>query len=110
MARADSSFSSFLAFTLFFSNAVSLDIFVSPEAIANSPTLVSWMRSSSDSTDDLLFDLRFIRNGSDAGLAKANINLGQDDDSGHTNIVFPSNGCVFFRPASTTYVLMILFR
>ncbi|KAF8155091.1 hypothetical protein BJ912DRAFT_1051074 [Pholiota molesta] len=79
------------SFVLFVSHVSSLDIHVSPQAIASSSTLVAWTRSDTD-VGKFQFDLRFFQNDADTGLALANIQMEDNTDFGSTNVVFPSAG------------------
>ncbi|KAF8186708.1 hypothetical protein BJ912DRAFT_1042944 [Pholiota molesta] len=79
------------SFVLFVSHVASLDIHVSPQAIASSSTLVAWTRSDTD-LGKFQFDLRFFQNDADTGLALANIQMEDNTDFGSTNVVFPSAG------------------
>ncbi|KAF9474879.1 hypothetical protein BDN70DRAFT_288438 [Pholiota conissans] len=83
--------------TLFVSNTVCLTIAVSPQALANAPTLVAWTRGDNEDSSPLTFDLRLVQNDADVSLALANLNLEEDTDFGNGNVVFPSAGTFVFK-------------
>ena len=76
------------AFT-FFSYTTALDISVPSSPISGVPTTVTW--TSIDDTDPATFDLRFVVNNTDVGLAIANIAV-EDFTSGAVNVTFPEAG------------------
>jgi len=83
----------FLAFTLF-SYTTALDISVPSSPVSGVPTTVSW--KSVDDSDPAMFDLRFVVDNEDVGLAIANVDIGdKDNTSGTVNVTFPDAGpCV----------------
>jgi len=74
----------FSAFSLF-SYATALDISVPSSPISGVPTTVTW--ESIDDNDPATFDLRFVVNNTDVGLAIANVAIG--DNTGAVNVTFP---------------------
>lgn len=78
----------FLAFTLFsYTNALEISVPSSP--ISGVTTTVTW--TSVDDNDPAKFDLRFVVNNTDVGLAIANVAVG-DNTSGAVNVTFPEAG------------------
>jgi hypothetical protein len=78
------------AFTLF-SYTTALDISVPSSPVSGVPTTVSW--KSVDDSDPAMFDLRFVVDNEDVGLAIANVNIGdKDNTSGTVNVTFPDAG------------------
>ena len=73
----------------FFSYTTALDISVPSSPISGVPTTVTW--TSIDDTDPATFDLRFVVNNTDVGLAIANIAV-EDFTSGSVNVTFPEAG------------------
>jgi len=81
----------FLALTLF-SCTTALDISAPSSPISGEPTTVTW--TSVDVNDPAKFDLRFVVNNTDVGLAIANVAVG-DNTSGAVNVTLPEAGpCV----------------
>jgi hypothetical protein len=78
----------FLAFTLF-AYTTALDISVPSSPISGVPTTVTW--TSVDDNDPAMFDLRFVVNNTDVGLAIANVAVGENT-SGAVNVTFPEAG------------------
>jgi len=78
----------FLALTLF-SYTTALDISVPSSPISGVLTTVTW--TSVDDNDPAKFDLRFVVNNTDVGLAIANVAVG-DNTSGAVNVTFPEAG------------------
>jgi len=73
-----------------------LQITIQSDTIVGQPSLVLWMRDSSDGDGELVFDLRFVKPGDeDIGLALANIQARPSTQFGTAQVVFPIPGpCV----------------
>jgi len=70
-----------------------LQITIQSDTIVGQPSLVLWMRDSSDGDGELVFDLRFVQPGpQDVGLAVSNIQASSDTQFGSVQVVFPSPG------------------
>jgi len=85
----------FLQITWFLSNVAALSITIQSATIVGQPSLVIWAREPSDGNGLLVFDLRFIRPGTqsqDVGLALANLQAPPSTQFGTVQVVFPSTG------------------
>ncbi|PPQ89958.1 hypothetical protein CVT25_010534 [Psilocybe cyanescens] len=94
---------------LFLLNLVdALIITVQPQTLVGTPTLVAWNVEPSDAdvqvpaSSDLVFDLRFVQDVGDVGLAIADVQPAEGEDAGTTLVTFPSAGTQTSTSTSTS--------
>jgi len=82
---------SLINLSLLFSNVAALGLVLQSQTIVGGSSLVLWTRDPTDPTT-MDFDLRFVHNLSDVGLALANLRMNADDQYGTVSVQFPSAG------------------
>ncbi|PPQ91516.1 hypothetical protein CVT25_008903, partial [Psilocybe cyanescens] len=83
-----------------------LIITVQPQTLVGTPTLVAWNVEPSDTDvqipagSDLIFDLRFVQDVGDVGLAIANVQPAEGEDAGTSLVTFPLAGTYTLKAVS----------
>jgi len=90
---------SIINLSLLISNVASLGIILQPQTIVGGSSLCLWTRNATD-PPTLDFDLRFVQNVTDVGLALANLRMDEDEQYGSVSITFPAAGQYFVKAVS----------
>jgi len=90
---------SIINLSLLISNVASLGIILQPQTIVGGSSLCLWTRNATDPAI-LNFDLRFVQNVTDVGLALANLSMDEGEQYGNVSITFPSAGRYFVKAVS----------
>jgi len=90
---------SLINLSLLISNVASLGIILQPQTIVGGSSLCLWTRNATD-PPTMDFDLRFVQNVTDVGLALANLKMDVDEQYGTASVTFPSAGQYFVKAVS----------